>query len=672
MFEGFPYTNFHDLNLDWIIQKIKEAYSPENPPENVVVSVNGETGEVILYKNAFVALPDVESDVWNIYRGVDGSAEGIQFKKNSPMQRVNGVNRYNVYDQGNPPPYPVRSVNGQTGDVAISVPVQSVNGQTGNVILYRDAQIVFPGVDSTSWSMARETDTSPAVGIRFTEDGPAKRIDDDQSYDIYDEGNPPPYPVTSVGTLTGAVAILDTTIVTDGGTQKLKITFPVTSVDGLTGVVKTWANSANAMLKTPADSEGDAWGIVRGVPSGDTGIRFEYSNNELTGYLYFDDGTNPVVKTKILTPADIPSSSGVVSVNGLTGVVTVNGSNLDMSGTDTRKIGTVVQALQDNLAQEYDSTTTYDKGELVIYQNQLYQCAADISTAEAWTAAHWNMVDLDILSRNKDQKIANNTAAIGNNTTAIGNNTTAIGKLALDMASAYDDTATYNVGDYCIYSNQLYKCNTAIAVAESFTPAHWTACNITGELAGAGSNLGPAVAANTASIGHIEEGIAIIVNGDVASAAVPVGGYAYIKNNTHGLTEGLYTNTGASAFPTTGGTADSTTFTAATDALNALNSKLKNQEIYRLSQAGSLNNEVDSGISEAKMTEFDYVTMGLIMQGNRFFHMFTFPTSIWNENDLSTLEGSDQSLVKGCGIKHNSSGNIYYYAGLNAILIFSN
>lgn len=653
MFEGFPYTNFHDLNLDWIIQKIKEAYSPENPPENVVVSVNGETGEVILYKNAIVALPDVESDIWNIHRGVDGSAEGIQFKKNSPMQRINGANRYNVYDQGNPPPYPVRSVNGQTGDVAISVPVQSVNGQTGNVILYRDAQIVFPGVDSTSWSMARETDTSPAVGIRFTEDGPAKRIDDDNAYNIYDEGNPPPYPVTSVGTLTGAVAILDTTIVTDGGTQKLKITFPVTSVDGLTGVVKTWANSANAMLKTPADSEGDAWGIVRGVPSGDTGIRFEYSNNELTGYLYFDDGTNPVVKTKILTPADIPSSSGVVSVNGLTGVVTLNGSNLDMSGADTRKIGTVVQALQDNLAQEYDSTTTYDKGELVIYQNQLYQCAADISTAEAWTAAHWNLVDLDILSRNKDQKIANNTAAIGNNTTAIGNNTTAIGnnttaigKLALDLADAYDDTATYSVDDYCIYSNQLYKCNTAIAVAESFTPAHWTAINIAGEIAGAGSNLGPAVAANTASIGHIEEGIAIIVNGDVASAAVPVGGYAYIKNNTHGLTEGLYTNTGASDFPTTGGTADSTTFTAASGALNALNNKTLSGS-FTTSSAGNI---MDIGLSSDYTVLSAYSTSTTASYSGLIIIPFFVPGSnVWalhvSGNDLELIANKTIDIV---------------------------
>ena len=487
MFEQFPYTNFHDLNLDWIIKRVMEAYGPDNPPENVVVSVNGESGEVVLYRDAYIVLPEVEQDTWNISRGADGSAVGIQFRKGHAIQRIDDLGRYDVYDSGNPPPYPVRTVNGQTGNVVIPVPVQSVNGLTGNVILYQNANIVFPGVDSESWSMTRETDTSPAVGIRFSEDGPAKRIDDDNEYDIYDEGNPPPYPVTSVGTLTGAVAILDTEVVTDGGTQKLRIAFPVTSVDGMTGIVKTWANSANAMLKTPAAGEGDAWGLVREVPSGDAGIRFEYSNGALNGYLYFDDGTNPVSKVKILTPADIPSSSGVVSINGLAGVVTLNGSNLDMSGSDTRKIETVVS-----------------------------------------------------------------------------DNETAIGKHALDMADAYDDTTTYNVGDYCIYSNQLYKCNTAIVVSESFTPAHWTACTIAEEIAN-----------NTASIGHIEEGIAIIVSGDVASSAVPVGGYAYIRNNTHGLTEGLYTNTGASTFPTSGGTADSTTFTSASNALSALNDKIR-------------------------------------------------------------------------------------------------
>lgn len=65
-----------------------------------------------------------------------------------------------------------------------------------------------------------------------------------------------------------------------------------------------------------------------------------------------------------------------------------------------------------------------------------------------------------------------------------------------------------------------------------------------------------------ADLTPLQEGLAIIVDGDTCVTAVPVGGYAYIKNNTHSLPEGLYKNTSASAFPVSGGTADSTVFTA--------------------------------------------------------------------------------------------------------------
>lgn len=69
--------------------------------------------------------------------------------------------------------------------------------------------------------------------------------------------------------------------------------------------------------------------------------------------------------------------------------------------------------------------------------------------------------------------------------------------------------------------------------------------------------------------------IAIIVDGDTAGAAVTPGSYAYIKNNTHGLTEGLYKNKSSSTFPTSGGMADSTTFEAVSGGgLNSLNSKI--------------------------------------------------------------------------------------------------
>ena len=73
-------------------------------------------------------------------------------------------------------------------------------------------------------------------------------------------------------------------------------------------------------------------------------------------------------------------------------------------------------------------------------------------------------------------------------------------------------------------------------------------------------------------INAIENGLAIIVEGDICTTAVPAGGYAYIKNNTHGLAEGLYRNKTTSAFPTTGGTANSTVFEyVGAGGLNALN-----------------------------------------------------------------------------------------------------
>jgi len=42
-----------------------------------------------------------------------------------------------------------------------------------------------------------------------------------------------------------------------------------------------------------------------------------------------------------------------------------------------------------------------------------------------------------------------------------------------DLSDAYDSTSTYNVGDFVIYNNILYRCITAITVPESFDGTHW-------------------------------------------------------------------------------------------------------------------------------------------------------------------------------------------------------
>lgn len=138
-----PFQSLQELNLDWILTKIKNmlrflpddgavgqilrrtAHGAEWSDESAsdVESVNGQTGVVVLDKN----------DI-----GL-GNVDNVQ-----------------QYSASNPPPYPVTSVNTQTGDVVLSIPtdtsdltngagfvdaagaaaaapVQSVNGQTGTV-----------------------------------------------------------------------------------------------------------------------------------------------------------------------------------------------------------------------------------------------------------------------------------------------------------------------------------------------------------------------------------------------------------------------------------------------------------------------------------------------------------------------------------------------------------
>ena len=47
---------------------------------------------------------------------------------------------------------------------------------------------------------------------------------------------------------------------------------------------------------------------------------------------------------------------------------------------------------------------------------------------------------------------------------------------------AYDSTATYEIGDVCIYNDTLYKCTTAITTAEAWNSSHWTATTINDEI----------------------------------------------------------------------------------------------------------------------------------------------------------------------------------------------
>ena len=411
MFEGFPYTNFHDLNLDWIIEKLKECYSPDNPPDDVVLSVNGETGEVILYKNASIDLPAVEEDTWNIVRTVEGSMEGIQFQKNGAAERVNGTHRFVIYDAGNPPPYPVTSVNGRTGNVTITIPVSSVGG------------------------------------------------------------------------LTGDVAILNTEIVTDAGQQKLRIIFPVSTVDGQTGTVNTWGYTSNANIKPPIEADGDSWGIIRDIPSGTLGLSFEYDDTEGTysAYLTFkEDGSSTTQRLKLLTPNEIPSSSGVVSINGATGVVILTAADIAMGSGDNTTVAAAITYLLNNIGDTWSSANSYLEGSYVIYNKELYK-ATDDNSAGTWESQSWTAVNVgDELST-----LTSGLAAAEDDIDNIENALqTKADKTVISAAVETGTTASsnYNAGDYILINDILYKAITNISTSDTFSSTNVEAVTVGEEL----------------------------------------------------------------------------------------------------------------------------------------------------------------------------------------------
>ena len=59
--------------------------------------------------------------------------------------------------------------------------------------------------------------------------------------------------------------------------------------------------------------------------------------------------------------------------------IEINGTTYDLADATARA----------NFAAAYSSTATYAVGDYCTHNGALYVCNTAISTAEAWTAAHW-------------------------------------------------------------------------------------------------------------------------------------------------------------------------------------------------------------------------------------------------------------------------------------------
>ena len=361
LFENFPYTNLHELNLDWLIKVLQDLKNA------AVLSVNGQTGEVVLYQDPSVILPEIESANWSFFRTAGGEEHGIAFMGDGTAYIMKGSDIYRIYTSANLPDFDeryiqlspltdeqlsnwniYRRVNSVASGIQFSsdgtayimsennrykiftqkdippYPVTSVNGLTGDVILYQDNTVQLPSINDntiTFWNLFRHLNNG-YYGIQFNQNGTIELITPNNRYTIYTANTPPPYPVTSVNGQTGAV-VLD---------------IPEEAFTDIT----------DALLEINDEVTGYIWGLIRATTNGTIGIYFDNQNGGKAYLRYFDTVNDEYVTTQLLTREDIPSSAGVSSVNGQTGAVVVNGSNIPMSGQDNTPIGDNINDLLTN------------------------------------------------------------------------------------------------------------------------------------------------------------------------------------------------------------------------------------------------------------------------------------------------------------------------------------
>ena len=353
MFEQFPYSNFHELNLDWIIDQIK------NVIESAVISVNGQTGDVILYQSENVVFPNVDSNQWRMVRTASGHTAGVMFNDDYMyVMYDNTADR--VYTMNHPPQYPVTSVDGQTGAVRV----------------FPDAGARLPDVTDDYTNIRRQIETNGVqniVGIEVKQNK-AYRMKDTGRYEIYDSDNPPPYPVTSVNGQTGVVM--------------LAIPFTDVTVDDVMFI--------NAVA-------GHEWGIGRETADGTATIQIVTNSTKAEAYIdFFDEGGQVSYTKKLLTTDDIPSSSGVVSINGQTGVVTIYGDTMPIESGSAYSVKDITDDLNTRLGlvksdiaiveDTNNATHNISNGQYVVWKGSLYKATANISSGDGLSGTNLSAV----------------------------------------------------------------------------------------------------------------------------------------------------------------------------------------------------------------------------------------------------------------------------------------
>ena len=273
---NYPWTNLHELNLNWVLNQIKKLSKQVTNVVDMTATAHSLPGT----SDPTVDVTGGNGDEpYNFDFGIPaggggGAVDSVNGQTGTVVLDKDDIGLSNVanvaqYSASNPPPYPVTSVNGQTGAVVVSGgAVDSVNGQTGTVVLDKD-DIGLSNVANVAQYSASNPPPYPVTSVNGmtgdvivqgggggsdvlsvngkvgvvvldSTDIGLGNVDNVQQYSAT---NPPPYPVASVNGQTGAVVLDKDDIGLSNVANVAQYSasnpppYPVTSVNGMTGDV---------------------------------------------------------------------------------------------------------------------------------------------------------------------------------------------------------------------------------------------------------------------------------------------------------------------------------------------------------------------------------------------------------------------------------------------------
>ena len=124
--------------------------------------------------------------------------------------------------------------------------------------------------------------------------------------------------------------------------------------------------------------------------------------SEASGYATTASQKASEASTSETNASNSASSASTSSINANTSALKAEGyavgkqNDVDVSsGTyyqnNAKYYAEKTEVMYTNVADSYDSASTYNLGDRVIYNGVLYKCISAITTAEAWNASHWQV-----------------------------------------------------------------------------------------------------------------------------------------------------------------------------------------------------------------------------------------------------------------------------------------